>query len=183
MRTLCVDASAFITLASVGEAALLGEMDGEAVVPEAVAREVVDDPAARRLDEGVAAGWLTVTSLGELTDPERADDLLERAGTHLGREVADPPSGDLALLAAGLAGRDDDVVVVTDDKPLRRACRSLGVPLSGSLGVVIAAVKYGALGPDRARDVVVAMDAVGARYSATLLDRAERLIDEAAGEE
>lgn len=106
--------------------------------------------------------------------------LAKKAAAHLG--VEDPGEnwhGDVALLADALK-TEGEVVVITDDKPLRKTCKALGVPVSGSLGVVIAAVERGDLDPEEAKDALVAMDEVGARLSARLLRRAERVIDEAA---
>lgn len=182
MRELYVDASAFITLAGVGEADLLAGLDGQPIALEAIAREIVEDPAATALAEAREAGWLHRRSLADVVGEDRAEQLVERAGSFLGREPADPLGGDLALLAVRLADRDPTAVVITDDKPLRGACKAHSVPLSGSLGVVIAAVEHGAVTPERAKGVVVAMDSVGTRFSASLLKRAERLIDEAGQE-
>jgi predicted nucleic acid-binding protein len=94
-------------------------------------------------------------------------------------DPADGWHGDVALLAWALKA-EDEIVVVTDDKPLRKACKALGILISGSLGVVIAAVERGDLAPEEAKGALVAMDEVGARLSARLLRRAERRIDEAA---
>ena len=87
-------------------------------------------------------------------------------------------AGDVALFAQALVA--DDPILVTDDKPLRKTCKALGVPISGSIGVVIGAVERGDLEPEVAKDALVSMDEVGARLSARLLRKAERLIDEAA---
>lgn len=170
MKRLLIDASAFITLAEIDAMDLLAALAGEVVVPTAVADEIVDQPAAGHLDEAVAEGWIRF----ELADDARA---LDHAAAHLGVE-AESSGGDVALLALALV--DELAVVVTDDKPLRKTCRALSVPISGSIGVLIAAVERGALTPDEAKDALVAMDEVGARLSARLLRRAERLIDDAA---
>lgn len=86
----------------------------------------------------------------------------------------------MALLALGLTMGGP--MVVTDDKPLQKTCKALGVPLSGSIGVVVAAVERDAIEPAEAKRLLIAMDEVGARLSARLLRKAERLIDEAADE-
>ncbi len=166
-RTVLVDASAFITLAAVGETALLSELDGTVAVPAAVAAEVSDDPAASALDGAIADGTIAVLEGGAP---------LEQAAEHLGRSP--DPTGDVALL--GHALDREGVIVVTDDKPLRTACKTLSVPVSGSLGVLIRGVERDAIGPAEARDRLEAMDQVGARLSASLLRRAESLIDDAA---
>lgn len=164
---LLVDASVFITLAKIEALHLLDEIDGDIIVPQLVADELQDDPARSELEDA-REKWIDVES----ADGED----IERAMTRLGREGE--PRGDAALLA--LASTYDEVVVVTDDKPLRNTCKTLGISLSGSVGVVVASVEKDNLSPEEAKEMLVAMDEVGARFSASLLRKAEDLIDEAA---
>lgn len=168
-RTVLVDASAFTTLAAIGEADLLSGIEGTVAIPAVVAEEVTDDPAASALEAAINDGRLSV-----LADPEAVD----QAAEHLGRSPE--PTGDVALLGHALSL--EEVVLVTADRPLRTACKPLSVPVSGSIGVVVRAVERGEIGPDHARDRIEAMDEVGARLSASLLRRAERLIADAAAE-
>jgi predicted nucleic acid-binding protein len=93
----------------------------------------------------------------------------------LGREGK--PRGDASLLA--LASTYEDSVVVTDDKQLRNMCKTLGVSLSGSVGLIVASVEKDVLDPEEAKELLVAMDEVGARFSASLFRKAEKMIDEA----
>lgn len=174
MRRVFVDASAFVGLAGVGRAGLLRGIDGRVEVPAVVQVEVTGGPAAGALARATdrETGWVRTPR-----DPEEAD--VERAAAHLGRdESARSFDGDVELLAPALGA--DDPVVVTDDAPLRRACRALGVPTAGSVGVVVAAVERGDLVPGEAKEALVAMDEVGARLSARTFRRAEQLIDGAA---
>ena len=174
-RRLFVDPSVFITLAAVGEVSLLGGLDGAVSVPHRVAREIEDDPARARLERAKRAGWLEITE-----DPAE----IRRAADHLGRTVPENAvessrvEGDVVLLACGMAaGRP---VVVTDDKPLRNACKALSIPVAGSIAVLVRAVERDDLEPQTAKNRLYAMDEVGARLSASLVKRAERLIDDAA---
>ena len=174
MRRVIVDASAFITLAGIGRWDLLGGLDGRVEIPAAVQAEIVDDPAASTLEEALAGEptWLRTSS-----DPPR--EAVSAAASQLGEETpSESLPGDVALLAHALAS--EDPVVVTDDQPLRKTCKALGIPVSGSIGVLSAAVERGELDPAGAKEALVSMDEVGARLSASLLRRAERLIDEAA---
>lgn len=164
-RKVLVDASVLITLAEIDATHLLEKLDGDVVVPEQVADEIEDEPARSQLEDA-EGNWITVESAD--------DETVEWASKRLGRNE---PRGDTALLA--LASDVDGAVVVTDDKPLRNACKAVGVPLSGSLGVVVASVEKGTLEADEAKRLLVSMDEVGARLSARLLRRAESLIDEA----
>jgi predicted nucleic acid-binding protein len=175
-KQLFVDASVFITLAETDYVDLLDRLDGEVVVPRAVADEVSNDPAKSHLD-AASEEWLRITDAVEVAGRNQ----VEHAANHLDADLpnADPADyeGDVALLAFGTTA--ENPVVVTDDRPLRNACKTLGVSLSGSIGVLIAAVERGTLAPDEAKDALVAFDEVGARLSARLLRRAENLIDRA----
>lgn len=170
-RRVLLDASAFITLAAIDAVDLLDGLRGTLVVPESVADEIRQDPGASALESAVRDGRIERHALP-------SEGALDAARHHLGSPDPEPTGGDVALLASAL--ESSPVVVVTDDKPVRQACKALGVPLSGSIGVVIAAVERGDLDPDTAKDSMVAMDEIGARLSARLLRRAERLIDAAA---
>lgn len=187
MKTLYVDASVFITLSSIDRHELLAELDGRVVVPRAVADEIADEPAANHLQEA-AATWLSVP---EARIRETHPEAYRHAASHLGRDPeAITLDGDVSLLAHGLLNRngDDsassaastDAVIVTDDKPLREGCNALGISVSGSIGVLIAAVERDVLDAETAKGALLTMDEVGARLSASLLRRAERLIDDAA---
>lgn len=185
-RTLLVDASAFITLAGVGRIPALLGAEGDIVVPEPVANEITNDPAASALSSALDHGTIETWDVGLAPVRIAADhlgkDLTEDDLTGRGRAKVE---GDIGLLALALE-RDgstfalDSPVVVTDDKPLRRTCKALSVPVSGSIGVLVRAVERGDLAPDDAKDGLLAMDEVGARLSASLLRRAETLIDDAA---
>ena len=85
----------------------------------------------------------------------------------------------LALLRDDPERNLDSPVVVTDDKPLREACKALSIPVSGSIGVLVRAVERGDVEAGEAKDTLYAMDEVGARLSASLVKRAEKLIDDA----
>lgn len=185
MRRVYVDASSLITLASIGQEHLLRDLGEQVWVPEAVINEVQRGVAAEAV-EGALEDWMksiAVESHVEMRNEFEA--ARQRAASHLDVDLdGDAGRGDLALLTLGVhfgLVLDDTVVIVTDDKPLRKTCRALGIPVSGSIGVLIAAVERGDLDPEGAKDALVAMDEVGARLSARLLRRAERLIDQAAG--
>ena len=175
-RTVLVDASVFITLAEIEAADLLGALRGRVAVPDAVADEISDDPAASRLDRGIESGEIKVVPTEQRLEERERGSALETAATHLEESNAVGPNGDVALLALGLTM--DDLVVVTDDKPLRNTCKALGVPISGSIGVMVVAVERDAIDSGAAKRLLAAMDEVGARLSARLFRKAERLIDD-----
>jgi predicted nucleic acid-binding protein len=163
---ILVDARVFITLAEIDAVYLLNELDGDIVMPELVAVEIQDEPARTELND-VRGDWMDTKSAEE--------EALKEAMNRLGRQTE--PRGDAAVLAFAL--EYDESVVVTDDKPLRNTCKTLGISLSGSVGVVVASVEKDVLSPEDAKESLIRMDEVGGRFSASLLRKAERLIENA----
>lgn len=181
-RTILTDASVVVRLSEVGELSLLRVIDGRVIVPEAVDREVRDDPGVSRLSTAVTNGWINIADLPPLTE-------LRDAANHLGAEhtarlpeTADENDvrveGDTALLAHALSARQE-VVVASDDKPLRETCQALSIPVTGSIGILVRAVELGSIDTETAVDRLYAMDEVGERLSASLIRRGERLIEAA----
>jgi len=183
-RLVLVDASVFITLARIDAIDPLLNVEGTLVVPTAVEAEITSQPANRALLAAKSNGSVrTVDATDRIADAARylgkahqEDDRSEHDTERIG--------GDLALVALALhrgdVGADTPgTVVVTDDKPLRKTCKALSIPISGSIGVLVRAVERGDLDPETATEKLYAMDEVGARLSATLVRKAERLIDEA----
>jgi len=177
-RTLLVDASVWISLSEVGACDLIRNINTHVKIPVAVAKEIETDPGATKL-RNASGNWVKkaepILKTGNLLD-ERAD-YVETAAAHLGVDETDTHAGDVALLA--LALREPNPVVITDDKPLRQACKSLSIPVSGSIGILVRSVELGELSPEEAKSKLYAMDEVGARLSASLVKRAEKLIDDA----
>lgn len=191
-RTVLVDASVVLTLGDIGRMDLLWDLRGELCVPTAVAKEVRSEPAASLLADAEERGDVSIGDSGGLILLEGDEDTVpvyREAGAYLGKELSEADltgevssriEGDTALLAVCLATSNS--LLVSDDKPLRNACKALSVPVSGSIGVLVHAVERGTLSAGEALDSLYAMDTVGARLSASLVRRAERLIEEAAGE-
>lgn len=182
-RILLVDASVFITLAKIGQADLLDSLHGQPEMPLVVTEEVTDEPASSALSDALDTWLETMHVQAASRTVETFNTAASSAAAHL--DAADPLAdwhGDVALLACALVRReqDRDVIVVTDDKPLRKTCKTLSIPLSGSIGVLVRAVERGDVSPDGARENLYAMDEVGTRLSASLVKRAEQMIDDAA---
>lgn len=178
-RNLLVDASVFVTLAEIGHVALLDGLAGQVEMPETVAEEISDIPAADALSES-RDDWLEVQDLrGTSRAVEEIDS--NSAASHLGKANPDGDrDGDVALLAYALfsKNRTEDVVLITDDEPLRKTCKALSIPVSGSIGVLIRAVEREDLSREEAKETLYAMDEVGERLSASLVQRAAQMIDD-----
>jgi predicted nucleic acid-binding protein len=117
-----IDASPLIVTARTGYLHLLRVLGDRIVVPRPVADEVMrrpDDPAARALR---VEPWLEVVEVGE---PEEAV-----LAYRLGR-------GETAVLSWGLTHPSAETII--DDRRAYRAAVALGLPVIGTLGVVLAA--------------------------------------------
>lgn len=176
-RTLLVDASVWITLSETNSIDFLRELDGRVVIPASVFEEIKTNPAMADLESASGDWVLSEPILKNRTVFDEIDEHVEMAASQLGAEDESEFTGDVGLLSMAL--RNDRPVVVTDDKPLRQTCKALSIPVSGSIGVLIRAVERGECTAEDAKQKLYAMDEVGARLSASLVRKAERLIDDA----
>lgn len=157
--TLVVDSSPLILAARAEVLHLLRAAGDRIVVPRAVVHEVKaksGDPAADALD---ALSWL---------------------------EVVDAPTASSPLSRWGLGAGEDSVLTwaeqhpgsraVLDDDRARRAARELGVPVIGTLGLVLAAKEAGRL--VEARPLVERLVEAGMYLSPRLLAQALALLGE-----
>jgi predicted nucleic acid-binding protein len=121
-----INASPVIALARVGQVELLARLPEQALLPQAVAEEILaaseDDPARQTLKQGI----FKIVKAPAIPDNVLAWDL---------------GKGESAVLAYALAHRES--VAVLDDGAARRCARSLSLPVTGTLAVVILAKQYG----------------------------------------
>jgi predicted nucleic acid-binding protein len=125
VKPAVLNASPLIVLARAGYLDLVPKLVSSVVVPRAVATEVTagpaEDPAARFLAQH---SWLSVV---DLTPP-----LSPLAIWRLGQ-------GESEVLE--YARRNPGTTAVLDDKAARRAALALHIPLTGTLGLLVAAVR------------------------------------------
>jgi predicted nucleic acid-binding protein len=137
-----VNASPVITLAKAGFLRLLAELPTELLLPEAVAAELLAGPEADPARQAVEGGWgLRVTAESIPTE------LLEWA---LG-------PGETSVLAVGRERMP--CTVILDDAVARSCAKAFGLPLIGTLGVVLRAKKRGLI--SQAAEVLKALRAAG----------------------
>jgi predicted nucleic acid-binding protein len=121
-----VNASPVITLARINHLHLLTELATAVWVTDAVAAEIVagpdEDPARLALE----SGW------GSRVTPLRVPDEITQWSLGLGES---------SVLA--LAAERGSCTVVLDDASARMCARTLGIPLIGTLGVVLRARRVG----------------------------------------
>ena len=173
MRIL-LDATVLIGLGSVGELGLLRSFDGALVCCPAVREEVTTEPARTNLER-----FREVNGIG--TDCPEGGHHLDRAAELLGEEEL---SGDVQLVAACLSALNGDtpVALVSDDRRLRTVADGLGATVTGTIGVIVRAVKEG-LPASEGVDLVQRLDDRGLHMTAELRDRAEELVRDAGDRE
>jgi len=160
MRKAVVNSTPLIALAKADKLALLRDLYDLVIIPEAVYREVTgkDDIAAQRIQ--AAREWISIRKV----DPS-LDRRMYRAKLHDG-EV------EVMLLAQEI----DANVVVIDDGAARKTAEYLGLPLTGTLGILIAAKRRGIL--DAVMPVVQQMEQNGFFFSMGLKALIRSLSDE-----
>ena len=156
-----VDSTPIIALAGLGRLELLQRLYGEVLVPPAVWNELTRGqrrPGGR--EDLAAAPWVQV---GRFDDPDRADLFPD----------LDRGEAEVVALALETGAR----LVILDDRLGRRHATRLGLRLTGTFGVLLAAKKVGLLS-----EIAPLVDALGENrlYSspqlrALVLDRAGEL--------
>lgn len=166
-----IDATVLIGLGTIGELELLTALEADAIVLPAVNAEVTTEPARTAVRQAIGAGVVT-----EWSAPD--NDRRHEAAAILDDSEA---SADTQLVAAVLEPRRQErqVAVVSDDRRVRTVTRGLGASVTGTIGVVVRAVDEG-LDPAEAKAILRRLDQHGLHMTASLRQRAEDLIDEAA---
>lgn len=132
-----VNATPLISLALLGRLSLLKEMFDEVIVPGAVYEEVVQRGAGKPgADALAAADWLKVIS---------PDVSVTIEPLLLGLDA-----GELEVLL--LAQQIEPDWVVIDERLARRTGFAMGLPVKGTLGILLAAVLAGLLSRQEALD-------------------------------
>ena len=155
-----VNASPLIFLATAGLLELLRLVGSRIVVPEAVAAEIgrygADDPVA---DAVRTQSWIDIVKTPTVPPVIQAWDLGE---------------GESAVLAWGYEHPGTEVIL--DDLAARNCAAALGIPVRGTLGLVVTAKHRGNIAA--ARPVVEKLRASGMYLSDRIVREAMRLANE-----
>jgi len=144
-----VDTSVFITLDRIGQIDLLRRLFGSVVRPQAVLEELLAGGDSQPLSDAVtAADWIRTEA-----NPKGAS-----LRPELGR-------GETAAIS--LAYESEAELIILDDLQARRVAADLGLRVTGTVGVLIAARKEGC-GPD-VEEAIRLLHGAGFRMSADLL--------------
>ena len=115
------DSSALIALQQIKQLALLQRLFGKVVVPPAVAREIAQSVTL--------PVWIEQVSLSQARNAEVA-----RAALGAGESEA-----------IRLALETEARLIILDDRPARRLAQSLGLPIIGTLGILLTAKRHNLL--------------------------------------
>jgi len=156
-----VNASPIIYLSRSGHLDLLRHAASRVVVPDAVVREIERRGAADPTVRALAANrdWLEVVSVPALPPSLLAWDL---------------GAGETSVLAWAVERAGS--VAVVDDLAARRCAKVLGIPLLGTLGLVLRAKRRGDV--THARPIVLRLRETGMYLSESVLDAALALVGE-----
>ena len=153
-RRWVADASPLILLGKIGRAALLSRLSDELAIPEAVAREVTQRPEGERV-------------IGELTNFPGVQ-IVSQILVASQIAVWDLGPGESQVLAHASAVPNSRAVL--DDLEARRCAQSLGLPVIGTLGVVLRARRRGLI--EAARPVIDELRQAGLYASDQLIEQA-----------
>jgi len=159
-RRWVVNASPVILLGEIGYLNLLTELSRTLVIPEAVGVEIHAGP-----QEDVAQRWLEAEGHAYLRQSAPVDTAI--AGWDLG-------AGESAVLT--WARQHPEYEAVLDDRAARNCAVALGIPVRGTLGVLLLAKREGLL--DQVQPAFAALVKAGLRIAPEILQAALRLAGE-----
>jgi predicted nucleic acid-binding protein len=159
------DSSVIIHLAAIGRLGLLRQFHGSLQVPPAVWDEVVTQgqgrPGSQELTKAVADGWVAVAT------PKSSVQMPTGGATlHAGESEA-------LRLAASSAG----LPLLMDEAAGRAVAASLGIPVMGTIGILVAA-KHSGLIPQLKPVLEQLRNPGGFRLSAAVFQHALALVGE-----
>lgn len=124
MRKVVSNTTPLIALAEIGKLDVLHKLYGEILIPEAVRREIIQEPAR---SETQRAGWILTRSIRY---PENKE--FYRARLH---------SGEVEAIL--LAHEEQADLLIIDDNAAKKAAKSTGLKVTGTLGVLLRAKQEG----------------------------------------
>ena len=154
-----LNASPVIVLARIRQEKLLFELPDEVVIPRAVAVEIQAGPAEDQARQALEAGRFTIVD----TPPPSATLLAWDLG-----------AGETAVLSFAIA--EAGWTAILDDAAARKCARSFGLPIKGTLGVILLAKTQGLL--SSAADVLKSLQSIGFRLDDKVIAEALRHVVE-----
>lgn len=161
MHRVIVNSTPLIILCNIGKLEILKELYGEIRIPQAVYAEITakKDSACQQI---VAADWIHVEQI-----QDQSDKMMYKSKLH---------EGEVEVMILAQESKKTDVVVI-DDNAAKKTAKYLGLPVTGTVGVLLKAKKYGIV--KEIRPILESMKERGFYISRKI----ERLILEQAREE
>lgn len=158
-RKWVANASPIIVLAKVSQVRLLEVLSDELVIPSGVAAEI-----AQGSQSDPARNW--IQSQGEV--------YVREPSAHVSQVTAhDLGAGETQVLS--WAFRNDGFEALVDDRAARACASSLGIPVRGTLGIILVAKKVGLL--QEVEPVFERIVEAGLRIDPDLIDAALRSVE------
>lgn len=123
------DAGPLIALAEIGQLQLLPALFGRLLIPPAVQAEILREPTASALTEALDAGWVVVRT------PQ------DENAVHFLRNDLDAGESEAIVLAREVSPQ----WIILDDLAARHIAEAAGLPVMGTLGVLLKAKEAGHL--------------------------------------
>ena len=153
--TVVSNTTPIISLLKAGQLELLKTMFGEVIVPTAVYEELVSNP--RFTDEAKLVSSSVFIRKASLHNEQAAHLLMRSAGLDKGESEA-----------ISLARETGAHMLLMDEAKGRQVAKRMGVPVMGTLGLLLASCKRGLLGREDVLECIEAMKNAGIRISDTL---------------
>lgn len=160
MRKVIVNSTPLIVLCGIGRLGILKDLYGKICIPPAVFREVTikDDSACVQIRS--AGTWICVEEIQDHSEKK-----MYKAKLH---------EGEVEVMI--LAQEQEADLVILDDNAAKKTARYLGLPVTGTLGVLVKAKRMGII--EEVRPLLAEMRKNGFYLSSTV----ERMVLEQAGE-
>lgn len=162
MRKVVVNTTPLIALSHVGQLNILKKLYGEVIVPEAVYRElsVKEESACKKAVES-SLDWI------------RVDEIKNQMAKTMYKTQLHDGEVEVMILAKEIAA---DVVII-DDANAKKHAKYLGLPVTGTLGVLVKAKQKGYI--DELKPILQQMVEKGIYISQSLIELCLKQVGEA----
>ncbi len=160
MKYLVVNASPLILLGKIGRLELLVMPGRETITPISVVKEV----KRKHTPETLALEYALDNFIEIFND---APDALA-VSSIIGEDIS---KGEVYVIAKArqLISEGHDVITVLDDRPARKGAQALSIPVTGTVGMVVHAVRSGNVTPDEGIAIMNELIYVGARLDPLII--------------
>ena len=127
MRKVIANTTPLIALADIGYLHLLKGLYEEIHIPQAVYDEIIDEPARSMVNEN--SDWIIVDQISDMTQKK-----MYQAKLH---------AGEVEVMI--LAQEQNADLVIIDDNTAKKTAKFLGLPVTGTLGILLKSKQSGAI--------------------------------------